>query len=411
MYQQSGPNEYSVVIVSLEERSVSVERAGVVSPITVRWTNSNRTNSSVLQFPSFLELSDASLNKEETEELLRNTLETKHSKLAEIYTSELFRWCDFNRRGGINEVEERLIHSLLVDVCIEQLGVSPRECKVVFIDDGFSEVFKFQMIDILLSKLKFRSVIVQASPVLAIIGSNRDSGIVVDIGWSNCRIVPVIDLRDLTVNGRYQYPRKWNGLTLHYTIVEKLIELDDRMVNEKLLSRNDLFDIIANFIEKYIYVRPIEAQPRILAESFEIVEGVFLPNKWRYEIIEEMFFGKELISQQISSLVKSAHIDNRKVLLKNIILKGVIAEIAGFKTRLIQELNKEVNGTACGKVTLGSWSGCSTYVSSVLSKQDKASWKHLEITREAFAGVSGPNGYRLTGLLGSRNGNIVNIDI
>ncbi|KAK6455928.1 actin-like protein [Scheffersomyces xylosifermentans] len=400
---RSASNEYSAVILTIGPRLVSVGKAGDSLSQSIQFRDSCNTIEvdDNKELPGFLELDDFSLSPEQQDVLFHNSItnSSDYDKLSIIYTEDKSKWCPINIPNGLGERSEAILHKVLIELIIERTDISPRDMKVFLIDNGFSALVKFQIFNILLNKLKFRAVILQPESVLSIIASNKDSGLVVDIGWNSAKFSPVIDVRDLTVNNKYEYSRQWNGVTLHYLMLLRLIELNDDIVNEMLLSRQDLFDIIENFIMTCVFVRPIDGESSFADSSrFEILEDVFIPNKLRYEVVESMFFGENSIIQPIKSIIKETNIDNRVTLLRNVVVTGDVPNIKGFKFRLSQELKKTFDDKVTTRISLGPWVGCSLYVSSILSQLDKSQWKRFEITRDSMKSLQGVQGYRLSGL-------------
>ena len=383
-------NEYYPVILDICSTFIRAGFAGDALPlVTIKSVDQNtqRASSSV---PPYYDVSDASMTSEQHDMVISSLFSSSAviKRVSEIYSKD-----HSNNPRQSKSISGNNLQVKLSDIFNNHLLISPSKTKIIVVDSCYSILEKSRISTILLSKIGVKSIIWVPEPMLHVIGANNTNGLVVNVRWDLLLLNTIIDLRILS---HLEDVKNFNGSSLHYKIIEKLIELEDEDVNA-LLERNDLFDIIENFIANAVYVRPIDEKEND-TRLFQISKGISIPNRLRYEVVESLFFGEDKISQVIVSTVKKSPIDVRPVLLENIIITGETSNIPGFKTRLIREVRNLVIGNATCKVTLGLWAGCSLYCSTTLVRQNEKVWKSQEITKEILKNSISHDGIRLTNI-------------
>lgn len=383
-------NEYYPVILDISSAFVRAGFAGDALPLVTIKSVDQNNHSSSSTIPPYYNVNDASMTTEQHDMVISSLFSSNAvlRKVSEIYSKD-----HSNNSRQSKSMSERNLQIKLSDIFVNHLLVPPSKTKIIIVDSNYSILEKSRISTILLSKIGVKSIIWVPEPMLHVIGANNSNGLVVNVRWDLLLINPIIDLRILN---HLEDDKRFNGSSLHYKIIEKLIELEDEAVNA-LLERNDLFNIIENFIANAVYVRPIDDKEND-SRLFQISKGISIPNRLRYEVIESLFFEEENICQVIASTVKKSPIDIRQVLLENIIIAGETSNIPGFKVRLIQEVRNLVTGNASCKITLGLWAGCSLYCSTTLVRQNEKVWKSQEITKEVLKNSISQDGIRLTNL-------------
>lgn len=385
MYEsESLDHEYYPVILDIGSMFLKAGIGGDPYPSAIELTDfKQKMSRNEIQIPPHFEANNPLLSEEQLE-FFRNKLlgheDTK--KLCEIFTNDVHSFTSINTQI-ISKNNELVLSGKINNILCNKLIISPKELKVILIDSNLSMVNKFKIIDILLNNIQVKSVYLIPEPILTVLGSNLTDGLVLNFNWELFTLHAVADLRIIDKNTTELF-HKFNGITLHYKIIENLIELNTPDTN-KLLKNPKLFEIIEIFITSAVFVRAInDTEIYDSNQDFEIVDGVFIPNKLRYQIIEECFFSENELSNLIMHTIKKSEIDLRKVFLQNIIFAGGIANIPGFKTRMIQELKNSLGEqSVSGKVSLGSWTGCSLYISSSLRKYPNE-WKDQEFNIKSF---------------------------
>ncbi|ODV81310.1 uncharacterized protein CANTADRAFT_203960 [Suhomyces tanzawaensis NRRL Y-17324] len=401
-------NEYTPIIAEIGTRNIRIGFAGDPLPSATQCTSAKYPYQFHDEYPQFLDVDDSAMNKHQRANVIEQMVaeQPEIKQLIQIYGSERHKWIHLNRSpsGRTNATEEDWhLQDLLADMLRDDLVLAPRRCKVILVDRGFSIATKFRLCEQLLNRFKFKSVITCPSAVLSVMGANERNGLVLDFGWESLGVSLVVDLRD--VSQRIEEIFTLGGLTLHYMVVRELIRLDNPHVNEHLLARKDLFEIVEDFIMNGMFVLPYgeRIDDHTLAD-FKITDDVFVPGLLRYKVVEDLYFKNESLRQSITGVLESTNIDTRPLLLDNVIIAGGVSGIPGFKYRMVQEIKAWTGAKGVvGKPTLGAWAGCSMYVSSVLVNEDKSVWKEQEVTRDIINSLTTENGVKLAGLPDSVN--------
>lgn len=361
-------NEYIPIVLDLGSRFTSIGYVGEPHPtITVPTTRESTPNEE--SFPPYLDVSNYSLDHNERQ-LLKERIQADPvlCRVAEIHQQDLTaaQW------------PSQKLHRSIKSLLSTKLLVLPTRCKVILIHDA-SLLENYKLCKMLLFDLRIKSVMYQPSSIMTLIGANLRNGLVISIGWSSLKIDLIFDLRLLKEHS-YRDDKFQTGYSLHYRIIEKIIELEDETLQEKLLLSADLFQIIDRFITKAVFVRPQDTLEE--AEDYEIIESVRVPGRIRYEVVESMFFASERnLAKTVCQIVEGTEVDLRTQLLENVVFDGGVTKIPGFKTRVLQELRQLSLRKYCGKMTIGAWSATSLYCAHALLKSDL---KKIEIKRDTI---------------------------
>ena len=391
----SRTNEYTPIILEVGARFIKAGIAGQSQPLSTLVTSVEFPETvHELEIPSFFGLQDSALTSSQYDLLSTNLwLDPNIHSLSLQYTQELHKWINFHRDF------ESLLHGKLLKMFSSELLVSPRKCKVILLDCNYSVVTKFKIVQILLGKLMVKSVILQPESILSTVASDTENALIFDFGWHGFRIDLIIDLRNVNINTRTEF-NSLTGTELHFKFVLKLFEVLEKDVVERLTQRNDFFELIEQFIMTAMYVneRSDSNNSNELNDGFELVDGITIPSRLRYEVIEECFFDNEELLRIVDSVIQKSTVDSRPLLLQNVVITGGVSNVPGFRCRLVEELRHYFKDAKIdSKVCMGSWSGCSLYVSLVLVNQDKSVWKEKELTRDMFNSLSNERGYKLSG--------------
>lgn len=352
-------------------------------------SNCSNDESTLINTPPYLDVSNKSLTEDLSYKLLLSLKDHPvFGKLCQIYQNDLqeARWIDFQTelRQDNNHLFQNL--KLLIN---EKLLVQPKKIKLILIDNSQAVLINYILSKFLLFELKVKSIIFLPESIMTMVGANIRDGLNIDISWKKCTINYIYDLRILH-EFNYESFQKFNGNTLHYKIIEKLIDLNDETLNKELLSKENLFDIVELFIGNAVYVKDID-DDNLDERKFEIIPGIHIPSRIRHEVIEAVFFskghdlqaGEGHLPSIIKECINRVPLDIRLQLIKNTVFSGGLSKIPGFKTRFLEEL-RALDIPAKGKITLGSWTGCSMYCSTSLLRQSQKIVKNHEITRDVM---------------------------
>ena len=362
------PNEYVPIILDIGDRAIRAGIAGEHRPSVQIAANLVASSSTKSLFPSFLETEDHSLTDIQREELHKTLEKSAHyTQLSQIYGHDQRQWLNCNDDVKLN---------LLLFEVFTQMAIPTRNCKVVVIDRKFSNLWKLKILNVLLTRLRIKSVIFYDEPILSVVGANVRNGLVVNFDWSCVTTNVVVDLRIINT---YEFSTECSGAGLHYLTVLKLIQMESPVVKHK-----DLFHIVEKFLNDVLY------DSHGVNEESEGMSGI--PRELYGFMTEEITVKFSNLVEEIVSIVALQTLDNRAQLLDNVIVTGSVASIPRFKTKFLNQLNEKLNSK--GIFTLGSWSGGSMFVSTKLINQDDQ-WRKHQYTRERLNSLVDNNGYKL----------------
>lgn len=375
--------EYFPVVLDLGLRYVRLGFSGERKPFICSTSGAGRAAHSTpdLPTPAYLGLGNAALTEEQRKTLLEKIVSEKGpEKALKLFASDHGSWLD---EGIFEDAFSRVEAALLLkEMFLTDLMVLPLQCKVFVTENrAFSVRRKYAVSRWLLHDVRVKSVVWVPLGLMAMAGSGLENAMVVSLGWESVLVEAVFDMRVLHSLACFEALGLFDGLTLHYKLVERLADLKDTAV-DALLSRGDAFEILENFVANAVYVRENTENDDSM---FELHEDVKIPGKIRHEVVEGMLFGtKNNLPRIILDLVEKTALDVRPVLLENVLFTGGVAKIPGLKARMVLEIRKLSSANVYGRAGLGQWAGCSLYTSAVLLKQSKSYWKTQEFTRDTI---------------------------
>ncbi|AMD22188.1 HGL152Cp [Eremothecium sinecaudum] len=269
------------------------------------------------------------------------------------------KWCCCGRAGDVDPIDVRdmpsgwldddfAIYNLMRNWIRDVIMGDPYRLKVVIIENILLDLpRKRRLCQVLLNRLKVNSVVFLPDVLMSCVASGVSNALVVDIGWENTLVAPVIDLRILenymgisTVASRHladELCAKFGVLdgeqTLKQLRIESDIELNDMRID--WIKIQELLDNACG----------IEVQNG----EYDIDDHAILP--------------------LVDKVVKKLPVDVKAEVLKNIVIIGGISNADGFKQRLITSLKKEYPN-ARALQTLSTWQGGSIYTFHALMQQD-----------------------------------------
>lgn len=370
--------------MEIGSRAVSVGFAGEALPRCVRSTfsiNHDRFHSGLLP-PSF-GLESRSLSSQEKQDLYETLIQEQPelATLSQVYTRQQIHWLSSTTVGSLSISDRERLLIILHDIFIRELQVLPAICKVILVTSGWPMQSEVSILGTLLDVLGVKLVTIPAAPPLLILAGGQRHGLLVDFGWESTRIVPVYDLRDVSLaSNRVEYLTYYTGKELHFNIVRQLIDL-----KVDVTSVPHLFQVVQAFVTTNCFVKPKDVE-ECESLAFELSPGVFIPSSFKWQCLENLLFADTSLVEAIKSVVVKSPIDLRPHLWKNIVLEGGISKIPGIRSRLKQELSllcpKFKNLDVCG--TLGLWAGASMYGEISFSNENAVAWKHAEFDPKSF---------------------------
>ncbi|CAN3374738.1 hypothetical protein DIURU_002282 [Diutina rugosa] len=324
------PSSVLEVVLDIGQRRIIAGFAGDSYPLTVPYRPQLLArvadSSSGL---ALLGLDDAALTCDERAQIVDNLLPENQQILKKYQSDVGVHWLAENDR-------EQLLQWLTQVFCYEVM-VTPRHCRVILLDSGFSMPMKTMIVSILLNSIGVKAVEWLPSPVMTAVASGVTEAIVLNFGWHHVSLTVVSDLRDVTpllINrGEARISPSLTRLALHYHVWQ---------------SHPD--------------------------ESFDAIERMItageVDNTWDFSSVSD------IITQTVAKLA----IDTRPQVLANVMVMGEMVEVPGFVAALSDYITPRVPGLT-PRGTLGSWRGASLYVSNVLSRYPRP----MAITKETYA--------------------------
>ncbi|CCH41536.1 Actin-1 [Wickerhamomyces ciferrii] len=280
---------------------------------------------------------------------------------------------------------ERLLERIIYDIYQNNLLVDAKKCKVLILEPPFFPIpLKKMLTKVLLFHIHAQSVRFFPEPVLSSISSGSNNALVIDMGWCQSTITAVFDLRIL-----YKESRVTNraGKNFHAFVRTNLKENGIDSLS---------FDFVEDLICDTFYCNPHTILEEEEKYSTFTYNGISIPNKLRYNLIDQFFFENGLkpnvddennfLVPLIKGLKKQLPIDLRSTLFTNIIFTGGLTKIPGMKTRILNELQIESESKIEALEALGPWAGASLYCStSLMSPSTTAgSKKSDELLRDRY---------------------------
>lgn len=348
------------IILDIGTRYIRVGKAGDDLPFL---TIPNKGYKPTVKRPSFLQLDDFSLDANQRHDIIDGSYDNI-KRLMHKYQQDLVNW--------MNTVDQFSLHRVLREM-VEMVPLSVGSCRYVVIDNKMSQLDRSIVYEILLAKLGVRSVQFVPSSILAVISSNSANGLVVQFNWNCMKISFVVDYR---VIFEYETPEGLTGETLHYKIVENLVDT------------NACFDTVSEFITNHVSVVDL---------SDVVVDGIEFSSYVKSGLVNEILLE---VADIILTQFEKLGIDIRPLLCNRIVFEGGLSNIPGLKQTLVKLIQQRCNLplTFNAIKSLGAWQGGSIYYSTSVVNRSRNTRKTEEVTKENLKAISDKNGIQLTRL-------------
>lgn len=318
-------NEYYAIILEFTPKCVKAGFAGEsephvsIVPSSFLWKRYVCSTESATRYPSVLGLDSHALLASHKEQMVASLSEEEKTAISQFnkgFGPDWFRWESDNYQT-LAKLVKHLILSLLL--------VSNASAKVFVVDGGLAAVQKFKLCEAFFARKVARAVAFLPRAPCVMLGAGIENGLLVDLGWEECAIVSVFDLRTVA----FKHLDRFAEENVHYLSKGECDRLD------------------------------------------ELIETVF---------------GAGGLAKEISAVIKALDIDCRSLVAEHIVICGLLASIPGFSEKLLAQTRLCTGLVSVNvKLSLGAWAGASLYCSVALLKGEKSGWRVKEITKEKLA--------------------------
>lgn len=280
---------------------------------------------------------------------------------------------DYN---DLETLREMLIE-FLYRIYYKILNVNSKERKVVIIESILTpSEFRKTLAEVLFTNFQATSVLFMPSHVSSLYTLGITRALVLDCGYSDSQIVPIADGMPLT--GLIDF-MSLGAKRLHSeieTLVKKhaFVSVGNKKIlfsevkPEPVLTESDLEDIKLRccFVTSFERSRRIDTDPEFKHApecSYNLKNNVILhiPGEARETALEILFTNKLDPEHTIQSLVldtlAKCPIDLKKEFASNVVLIGGTCMLAGFKDRLVAEINNMLSDETLGYANMLSFKG------------------------------------------------------
>lgn len=216
------------------------------------------------------------------------------------------------------------LRAIIRQVFREKLLLNFKSQRIICVDPNYEFPIRHMLIRLFLRDLRASSITFLPVSICTTIGAGVREGIIIEIGWHSISVIAIGDLREMeqlqTIRGV-----KWMLQSCSKAEVSNIDSL--------------VCPIVASFLD---------------------YKGAFLDEDKHNDIEEKS------VLQLISLLLKSLDHATRALLIQNIIFNSSIAEVPSeIKNAVTAALQSEGYAKISPTSSLGSWRGCSLYMSSV----------------------------------------------
>lgn len=296
------------------------------------------------------------------------------------------------------------LYKLLNYIFEYDLLVDPSACKVIIPIQLLCPIhIRKHICNVLLKNIGVQSVSFFPSPLLSVISTGAETGLVVDLNWDSATISPICF--NTYLHMKSNIIRKCSGKNIHYQMLRNLKkyilkeENSNTAFSDKFLQ-DHVFDLIESIINECSYVRSKnlaedhnleETIQKNSADLFNYRDILKFPNELRYLIIEDVYFRKKDAEKEELSLIEGIlkTINDCDIFVKNklscnIIFTGDLSCIPGIKSRILQELRGTDSPLSFfANLSLGNWAGASAFTYNNLIKNRK-SFLSYETSKEHY---------------------------
>ncbi len=241
--------------------------------------------------------------------------------------------------GIINNWDD--IENIWSHVFYNKLKIEPKDHNILMTEAALNPIEnRKKMLELLFEKFNVKGTYVSMQAVLALYGSSKTTGVVVDSGDGVTHIVPVC--KGYAINSSIKrFNLAGRDLTNYFCHILKKSGIDMFSSSEK--------EIVKNIKEELCFFKNNKPENEDYSTEYILPDGNKLTiNEERYKV-PEVLFNPKLLGMELDGLdkfvynsINSCDVDLKRDLFKNIILSGGNTMIDGLSTRLKMELDKMV---------------------------------------------------------------------
>ena len=275
------------------------------------------------------------------------------------------------RNDNLFEIEDEgdlydALQLFIEPLYFKYLAVNPKDRKVIIVESIFAPTkFRQTLAKVLINYFEVPGIVFVPNHLMTMMTLMCSTGIVVDVGYTECCVTPVIEgitlvdsihFRDLggkAIHDRIQSHLikhkatiSYNGMPFSFdeTEIQELTELEIEDIKVRTcfipsFSRGQ--ELIKARIEK----TAVQGSPKDVLYPLEGRKALTIPGIIRESSAQVLFEaeGNEAtISSLILDVIERCPVDSRKSLASNIILTGGTSLMTGFRRRIKQELENLV---------------------------------------------------------------------
>jgi len=263
---------------------------------------------------------------------------------------------DYKDENDLYQMLVEFLHQLY----FKHLLVTPKDRKMVIVESLFAVTqFRCVLARVLYLHYEILNVMWLPCHLAAVCASGTDTALVVDVGYEEAVVIPVISGVTLLSNlqtyelGAKDFDKNLALLLQEHCIIdaekkENAMELLDASTVENIRVRT-CFVTRSDRAEKLAENKVEELNPKLKPFTYEVNGESFLEFEGivREKAAEFWFQNDELdgisLPSMILDVLTKCPIDSKAILSKSILLAGGTTMLPGFKARLVRDLKKVVS--------------------------------------------------------------------
>ncbi|XP_076274002.1 actin-related protein 10 [Rhynchophorus ferrugineus] len=260
-------------------------------------------------------------------------------------TNKLRKICDYDSADDLYDMLVELIHIIYFKYAL----ISPKDRPIVIVESLLCPtLFRETLAKVLFLQYEVSSILVLPSHLVALASLANDTGLVVDVGYKEAVVIPVCHglpilqaWQALPLGGEHIHSHLKSLLSSSNTGIQNLPEnfLEDIKVRCCFVTKSSR-------VEQLEGGKPEYAPPPDVTYPYAGTESILVTGKVRektFEILYEEDNDHLCLSTMILDAILKVNMDLRQKLAENLVLIGGTVMTLGFKARLKEELQKQLN--------------------------------------------------------------------
>eukprot|EP00484_Ammonia_sp_Unknown_P019203 CAMPEP_0197035264 /NCGR_PEP_ID=MMETSP1384-20130603/13118_1 /TAXON_ID=29189 /ORGANISM="Ammonia sp." /LENGTH=459 /DNA_ID=CAMNT_0042465309 /DNA_START=39 /DNA_END=1418 /DNA_ORIENTATION=- len=340
-------DEDQTIVVDLGTYSTKINICGESTPIEERTLYVEQIEEEKESTQSTLFYGSRGLDKlKEAATSRAPTDKNKTKRPVTIMHNELFANLSLDDEqddSGKRDMANFLEHTIFNNPRLQTLhGKSSNHPLLITENIGGSHRHRSLLSEVVFERLSSPRLYFEAAGVLALYATGRLNGLMVDMGYSQCSLIPIVEgycmdaaARKLAFGGRhfdlyFSHLLRKAGITLH---TDYQLEIVRDIKEKKTQCRTD------SAYEK------LQDDEEMNCEKYELPDGTILQIGNARQRAPEVLFGPHLVGAQYKGIqheildcINACDLGVRKQLMANITLVGGTSMCKGFGRRLVNEL-------------------------------------------------------------------------